>query len=226
MNTLNRPFTLIKTAMSLDGCIDDMSDKRLILSNQEDREAVDELKSTFDAILIGAETVRKDNPSLLIKSARHINRRKQQGHSEHPIKITITSSGNLNDDSRFFQEGTNEKLVYCPNHIEEIVERQLGKVATVIGLKGDHSIPYELLQDLNQRGISRLLIEGGGAINSMFLREGLVDAMRIAIAPFFVGESTAPRLIMPTKLPQDKNNRMKLERTEILGDMTILHYRL
>ena len=65
----NRPYVLLSCAMSIDGYIDDTSPDRLILSNNEDLERVDEVRAGCDAILIGASTMRKDNPRLLVNSA-------------------------------------------------------------------------------------------------------------------------------------------------------------
>ncbi len=83
-----------------------------------------------------------------------------------------------------------------------------------------------MLADLYQKGIRRLMIEGGGNINTLFLKENLVDAMRISIAPFFVGDKNAPRFTIPAFLPQNQYNRIKLEKSEVLGDMVVLHYKL
>jgi 5-amino-6-(5-phosphoribosylamino)uracil reductase len=225
MKELKRPFVLIKSAISLDGCLDDTSDTRLILSNEEDKNAVDALKSSFDAIFVGAETIRKDNPSLLIKSDINIQKRIKNGNSEHPIKVTVTLSGNLNAQSRFFQEGKCEKIVYCPLSIENELKNKLNDVATVVGMKTEKEKinPVSLLQDLFQRGIKRLMIEGGSQMNSLFLSHNCVDALRIAIAPLFVGEEKAPKLTSEYLLGQ-KNIFLKLEKNETLGDMMVLNY--
>ena len=225
MKELKRPFVLIKSAISLDGCLDDTSDTRLILSNEQDKNAVDALKSSFDAIFVGAETIRKDNPSLLIKSDINIQNRIKNGMSEHPIKVTVTLSGNLNGKSRFFQEGKCEKIVYCPLSIEKELKNKLNAVATVVGIKTEKERinPVPLLQDLFLRGIKRLMIEGGSQMNSLFLSHSCVDALRIAIAPLFVGEEKAPKLTSEYLLGQ-KNIFLKLEKNETLGEMMVLNY--
>ena len=62
----DRPYTLLSCAMSLDGYLDDASDRRLILSNEADFDRVDEVRAGCDAILVGAATVRNDNPRLVV----------------------------------------------------------------------------------------------------------------------------------------------------------------
>ena len=61
-----RPYVLLSVAMSVDGCIDDATDTRLILSNDADLDRVDEVRAGCDAILVGAGTIRRDNPALLV----------------------------------------------------------------------------------------------------------------------------------------------------------------
>ncbi|WP_198932387.1 dihydrofolate reductase family protein, partial [Pseudonocardia sp. Ae717_Ps2] len=61
-----RPYVLLSVAMSIDGYIDDASDERLLLSNSADFDRVDEVRAQSDAIMIGAGTLRADNPRLLV----------------------------------------------------------------------------------------------------------------------------------------------------------------
>src|ERR1700722_15396463 len=62
-----RPYTIMSCAVSPDGCLDDPSPEPLILSGPEDLDEVDELRSAADAILVGAGTIRADNPRLLVR---------------------------------------------------------------------------------------------------------------------------------------------------------------
>lgn len=63
-----RPHVLLSVATSIDGYIDDMNDARLMLSNKEDFDRVDEVRASVDAILVGSNTIRRDNPRLLVRS--------------------------------------------------------------------------------------------------------------------------------------------------------------
>ena len=76
-----RPYVLISCAMSADGRIDDTSPVRLLLSGPDDLDRVDELRASADAILVGANTVRRDNPRLLIRSPRRRAARVAAGSS-------------------------------------------------------------------------------------------------------------------------------------------------
>ena len=99
-----RPYVLISCAMSADGRIDDTSPVRLLLSGPDDLDRVDELRASADAILVGANTVRRDNPRLLIRSPRRRAARVAAGRPAHPARVTVTASGELSPSARFFAD--------------------------------------------------------------------------------------------------------------------------
>lgn len=220
------PYVIISTAMSLDGCIDDTSPTRLILSNAEDFEQVDALRADCDAVLVGAGTLRADDPKLLVRSTQRQLQRHANGKPPQPLKITLTTTGRLNPGLQFFQLGDCEKFVYCPDEVRDRLASTIGSLATVIGGGGGAVPPEFVLTDLYDRGVRRLLVEGGSAINTLFLTAGLVDELRLAVAPFFVGEATAPRFVEAGFFPHNQHQRMRLQGVEATGDMAVLHYRL
>ncbi|MGH3926297.1 MAG: RibD family protein, partial [Pseudonocardiaceae bacterium] len=79
-----------------------------------------------------------------------------------------------------------------------------------------------VLADLADRKIERLLVEGGSAVHTQFLVAGVVDEIHLVIAPFFVGNPSAPRFVGPGLFPQ---NRMVLVETRQIGDIVLLRYR-
>jgi 5-amino-6-(5-phosphoribosylamino)uracil reductase len=97
-----RPYVLLSAAMSADGYIDDASDRRLILSGPTDLDRVDAVRAGCDAILVGARTVRRDNPGLRIRSAARRADRLRRGQPAHPVRVTVTGGGDLDPGARFF----------------------------------------------------------------------------------------------------------------------------
>ena len=79
---------------------------------EEDFDRVDEVRASVDAILVGATTIRRDNPRLLLRSAERQQDRVRRGLAAHPIKVTLTGTGDLHAEARFFTAGDSEKLVY------------------------------------------------------------------------------------------------------------------
>jgi 5-amino-6-(5-phosphoribosylamino)uracil reductase len=208
--------------MSIDGFIDDNADARLLLSNEEDFDRVDELRAGCDAILVGGNTIRRDNPRLLVKSDERVRARQARGVSPYPLKVTITGSG-LDPELRFFTSA-GEKVVYCPTGVVGKVQSELGSSATAVGV-GDEAVDIAgLLSDLSARGVARLMVEGGGTMHTQFLTLGLVDEIQLAIAPFFVGEAGAPKFVNPGTFPQDFRHRMTLTETRHIGDIVFARY--
>lgn len=208
--------------MSIDGYIDDTTSQRLLLSSPEDFGRVDEIRGSCDAILIGANTIRKDNPRLIVSDARRLERA-ALGLPEYPTKVTITKSG-LDPGFKFFSTGT-ERIVYCPRQGYGEISRNLGGVATVVGVADTTSFA-PILDDLWQRGIKRVMVEGGTTIHTQFLSQDLADELHLAIAPFFLGRDDAPKFVSNAIYPQSKERRMVLTEVRQLGDIAFACYRI
>jgi 5-amino-6-(5-phosphoribosylamino)uracil reductase len=222
----DRPFVQLSAAMSADGYIDDASPSRLVLSGAADLDEVDELRAASDAILVGAQTIRADNPRLAVRSAVRRERRSQRGLAPTPQKVTLTAGGNLDPGSHFFAGTGATPLIYAPALVAADVAGRLGEVAHIVAVPDDaKAAPLELtwiLADLAARGVGRLLVEGGASVLAQFLSAGLADEFRLAIAPVFVADPGAPRLLAGAGgLP-----RMALAETSQVGDMAVLRYLL
>lgn len=220
-----RPYTILSCGMSLDGYLDAATKKRLVLSNEADLERVDAVRAQCDAILVGAATVRNDNPRLLVRKPALRQQRRARGLRETPMKVTITEHAHLDACSNFFATGDSEKLVYCASRSVPIAHRRLGAVATVI----DGGQPVDLSQmvkDLHDRGVRRLMVEGGGRVHTQFLTADLADELHLVIAPFFVGNSRAQRFVGDGAFPWNPGHRAHLAETQQIGDVVLLRYAL
>ena len=216
------PYVLLSCAMSVDGYIDDTSPDRLRLSDAEDYDRVDALRAESDAILIGAATMRRDNPRLLVNSPDRRATRVARGLPEYPLKVTLTSSGDLDPDLEFWHHG-GDKAVYCPDGVVAKVRERLGDLAIAVGTGQTLDLP-RVLADLTGRGIGRLMVEGGSSVHTQFLTAGLADELQLAIAPFFVGEPEAPRFVGPGSFANDVQHRMTLAEARTVGDVAVLRY--
>lgn len=209
--------------MSLDGCIDDLRDARLLLSNQEDFDRVDEVRAGVDAILVGANTIRRDNPRLLVRSVARQEERVRRGLAPHPLKVTLTGRGDLDATAKFFTCGNSRKLVYTRDPEVAVLRERLGDVATVVAA-GEPVDLGVMLDDLGERKIERLMVEGGATIHTQFLSAGLVDEIHLVIAPFFVGDVGALRFVYPGRFPQDSDHPMTLAEIRQIGNVVLLRY--
>src|SRR4051794_27700450 len=164
--------------MSIDGYVDDAADKRLLLSNDADFDRVDAVRAGCDAILVGATTVRQDDPRLLVRSPQRRAARVAQGRPPTPLKVTVTSSCELDPGARFFTMGDVRKLVYGAPPSRARATAKLGGVATVIGGGAPVDL-HRVTADLHERGVRKLMVEGGGTMHTQFLTEGLADELQL-----------------------------------------------
>ncbi|MEV4120022.1 dihydrofolate reductase family protein [Micromonospora sp. NPDC049645] len=220
-----RPYVLLSCAASIDGYIDDASEQRLMLSNDDDLDRVDAVRASCDAILVGAGTVRRDDPRLLVRSATRRAERVAAGRPASPTKVTLTARGDLDPTARFFTAGEPARLVYCATGALEKTRERIGGLATVVNA-GEPVDPGWLLADLAARGVRRLMVEGGGTVHAQFLAAGLADELHLVVAPFFVGDARAPRFVGEGRFPWHPGRRARLAEARQIGDVVLLRYAL
>jgi 5-amino-6-(5-phosphoribosylamino)uracil reductase len=215
---------MLSCCVSLDGYLGDRS-PRLALSNDADFERVDAVRASSDAILVGAGTVRTDNPRLLVRSPARREARAARGLPPSPMKITVSERVDLDARSNFFTTGECEKLVYTSTGRVPDARDRLGPVATIVDA-GRQVRMRRLCEDLGDRGVGRLMVEGGGIVHTQFLADDLVDELQLVIAPFFVGDSQAPRFVSDGRFPWNSDRRATLAEVRQIGDVVLLRYAL
>ncbi|MEG2613901.1 MAG: dihydrofolate reductase family protein [Alistipes sp.] len=175
-------------AVTNDGALDDCTASRLRISSSEDWADVGRLRAHFDAIMVGAETLRRDNPRLMIVDDELRAQRTQAGRSAEITKVTITRTGCLSADARFFTCGAGRKIVFSTVALPHLTAYAEVIVATSI-------TAAFVVTELEKRGIGSLFVEGGVQVLRMFFAEGLVDTLRLAVNPLLtVADAHAPHL--------------------------------
>lgn len=221
---MSRPFVLLSVATSIDGYLDDTTAERLMLSNEADFDRVDQVRAESDAILVGAETIRRDNPRLIVKDQERRAERITAGRPATPRKVTVSASGNLDPDAKFWHHGVDEKpIIYTTATGAEKLSDRFEGLAEIVSL-GETVDFTSLVDDLGARGIGRLMVEGGGHIHTAFLSAGLADELLLAIGPTLVGDSNAPRFLHPSTYPGGSTRRMHLVSVTQIGDIALLRY--
>lgn len=210
--------------MSLDGYTDDTSPTRLRLSGDADIDRVDGVRAACDAILVGAGTIRADNPVLLLRSQARRDARIARGLRPDPARVVISRTGDVDPRARIFTAGT-DRIVYVSSPAAASTRDRLGSAADVVDA-GDPVRLDGVLADLAARGVARLLVEGGGSVHTQFLAAGLADELHLAVAPFFVGDSAAPRFVSDGRFPWNAECRARLAGVTRAGDMAVLRYAL
>jgi 5-amino-6-(5-phosphoribosylamino)uracil reductase len=220
-----RPYTLLSCSMSIDGYIDGATESRLLLSNDLDFDRVDHVRAGVDAIMVGATTVRNDNPRLLVRDPGLRAARRARGLPESPAKVTVTGRGQLDRSAHFFADDGSEKLVYAASRAVAALTSRVGHAAEVVD-GGEPLRLSALAEDLHGRGVRRLMVEGGGSVHTQLLADDLVDELQLVVAPFFVGEPAARRFVGEGPFPWHPGRRAVLAETRQLGDVVLLRYAL
>jgi len=209
--------------VSIDGFLDDTSPERLILSSAADLDRVDEVRAGCDAVLVGAGTVRADDPRLLVRGAGHRDERAGQGRQPSPLRVVLSARGRLDPAARVLTEPGAATLVYCATGAVAEARRRFGPGVEVADAGERPALPA-VLADLHGRGVRRLLVEGGAQVHTAFLAAGLVDELHLVVAPLVVGEASAPRLTGRGRLPVTPRARAVLADVRRLEDVVLLRY--
>ncbi len=219
------PYVLLSCCLSLDGYLDDATRRRLVLSNAADLDRVDQVRAECDAVMVGAGTVRADDPRLLVRDDARRAERIARGWTPTPAKVTVTARGDLDPAARFFTTGDTDKVVVCPTSVVRRLRRALDGVATVVD-GGTRVSMRGVTRVLHERGVRRLMVEGGSQVHTQFLTEGIADELRLAMAPIFVGDSRAPRFVGDGAFPWGEHRRADLADLHRVGDVVVLRYAL
>jgi 5-amino-6-(5-phosphoribosylamino)uracil reductase len=220
-----RPYVLLSCAASIDGYIDDATQHRLMLSNDADFDRVDAERAACDAILVGAGTIANDDPRLLVRSPERQASRVARGLPPSPARVTVTGHGDLDPAARFFTAGDTQRLVYAATPALDKARAAAGAVAAVL----DAGDPVDLAfvtEDLGARGIGKLMVEGGSRMHTQFLAAGLADELHLVVAPFFVGDSQAPRFVTDGRFPWTASHPARLAGITQMDDVVLLRYAL
>ncbi|AXL89901.1 5-amino-6-(5-phosphoribosylamino)uracil reductase [Streptomyces sp. CB09001] len=213
------PHVLLSAAVSLDGYLDDTGPERLLLSSPADFDRVDEVRASVDAILVGAGTIRADNPRLLVNSAERRAARVADGRAEYPIKVTVSGGGELDPAARFWHTGGDKVLLTTDDGARRARALGIGADVVSLGPDLDWRAALEYLHD--RRGVRRLMVEGGGTVHTQLLQQELADELQLVLAPLLVGDPAAPRLFGPGAY---QGGRLRLIGTRRIEDVVLMRY--
>ena len=175
-----RPYVHLKIAQSLDGIIASPHTRGRWISSAESRRRVHAIRARSDAILVGAGTVRADNPRLTV---RH-------GAVADPTVVILSGRRRVPEHARVFKSGRRVLLITQEgNERAAMIRRLESRGVTIVrapGRRGRLAL-RTVLRELYRHNIGSLLVEGGGDVFGQFLREDLVDELTLFLAPAVLG---------------------------------------
>ena len=176
------PFVLLKSAISLDGCIGTRSGDSKWISGKESREFVHHLRGVYDAVLVGKNTAKNDNPRLNVRMVKGRN----------PLRIVVDKSLSLDLSLNLFSdENAYLTVVFaargCDLQKKNTLEQKNVRVVESPLEDDGYIAPAFILKKLGEMGVVSLLLEGGSFIASMFMEADCVNRLNLFIAPIIIG---------------------------------------
>ena len=204
-----KPYVQINCAMSADGKIAGEDRKQVTISSMEDKERVKQLRRDFDAILVGIGTVIADDPHLTVKDL---------DYDTNPIRIVLDPNGSTPDSALVLDQRAPTIIVTlesCEHEwdCEEIIRTGIG----TIDLK-------DLMKQLYDMGIDRLLVEGGGETIASFFKEELVDRYTVFVGGLIIGGKKSPTPVDGDGWISEGGIPMVLEKFEKLGNGILMDF--
>lgn len=194
--TTGRPFAILKGAMTLDGKIATKTGQSKWITSEQARRDVHRVRSQVDAVMVGIGTVLADNPELSARGSKHAS---QQRVGRQPIRVILDSHLRIPLKAKVLTWVHEQPTIVCTTaHASsekiQILKKQGVQVWILPKKKGRVSLKAALSK-LGKSGISTVLIEGGSALNASALQGGLVNQVRLYVAPQLLGGQDAKSLI-------------------------------
>ncbi len=224
MNSMERPFTFINSAMSADGKISTKERKQVRISGDVDFDRMDELRASSDAVMVGIGTVLADDPSLSVKSESRRAARKADGREENPVRVVVDSKARTPIDADIFKKGEGTRVVAVSRSAPRERVKVLEEVAVVI-VAGENKVDLpELVVRLKEAGINRLMIEGGAGLNWGMLSYGLVDEIYSFVGNLIIGGSSSPTLVDGPGFEENEIMGLEFVSCERMDDGVVLKW--
>lgn len=180
-------FTLeINMAMTLDGKVARPDGKWYGLSSREDKKRMDLIRSGADALILGKNSLVNDDPVIHLRYVE----------GKNPKPVILIRSGVIPKTKKVFKfAGENTPIVFCLKQNYEDLKSELSELAEIICLYGDDINPQLVVNKLIEKGLTRILLEGGPTLNYSFMKQGLVSRINVTIVPFLIGKKNLPSIV-------------------------------
>lgn len=207
---------ILNAAMTLDGKIATRTGSSEI-SGKEDLVRVHELRKKMDAIMVGINTVIVDDPRLTVHKI-------EAKVEDNPIRVVVDSHARTPLNSRILNDEAPTIIATTENADDKKVEA-LQKKAKIVRCGQDRVDLELLMKELSRMGIRTLMIEGGSTLNFSMLKDGLVDEVKVCVAPMIVGGVNAKTLVDGEGIYFMRDAfKLKIKKSYMLGNDLILEY--
>ena len=206
-----RPHVIVNFAMSLDGKIALPTRKQTRISDEEDLRRVHQLRSTCDAVLVGIGTILADDPKLTVKP--------EYASGRNPLRVVLDSEGRTPHDAHVLNREAPTLIVTsleCERMFGEAEVQRFGKDSVDLAALLDH---------LGERGVMRLLVEGGEEVLWSFLHGRFADEVKVFVGSMVIGGRTSPTAAGGAGAQKlEEIVPLRLESAKPLGSGVLLEY--
>ena len=203
-----RPFTVAHLGQSLDGRIAAANGASRWVTGPEDLLHNHRMRALADAILVGADTVRLDDPQLTVRRCP----------GDNPVRVVLDPMLGLGPDYALFRDDAAETLVIVAEDRAPPARLGQAQVLTVPRTADGALDCHAVVALLDRRGLGWIFVEGGGVTVSRFLAQGALDRLQLTISPLIIG-SGRPGIQLPEIQDLAHGLRPRLRRFALGEDM-------
>jgi 2,5-diamino-6-(ribosylamino)-4(3H)-pyrimidinone 5'-phosphate reductase len=189
---------VVNAAMSVDGKLSTRRREQVRISGPEDFARVDRLRADSDAVLVGVGTVLADDPHLTLDEDALREERRARGASPNPARVVVDSAGRTPLDARVLDDAATTYVLVSDAASETRRNALTGAGAEVVAVGGetaDRRVPLsDGIDELADRGVDDLMVEGGGEIVFSLFESGLVNELSVYVGSLLLGGRDAPTL--------------------------------
>ncbi len=211
-----KPYIILSAAISIDGKIATRTgDSKL--SSDKDLDRLHKLRTKVDAIIIGKNTLVRDNPLLTVRYSK----------GKNPIRIILDSKGEISDKSKILQTSAKvPTIIAVSKKITKSNLQKLNNFPVQVIVAGDKSVNIKsLLKKLSEKKIKKILVEGGGTVNWEFIKQNIFDELIITVSPFVIGGNDSISFVQGSGFDKiSKSPNLNLKSVKKLKNHLVLNY--
>ncbi len=217
---MDRPYVLIVSEVTIDGKLTlakGVSSKEIMkLMDEEANKYLHQIRAECDGIMVGANTVRIDNPNLTVRYVE----------GENPIRVIPTSTGDIPLDANVLNISVAPTVIAVSERAPAGRIKAFKEKGADVVIAGKDRVDFvELLKKLKEMGIEKLMVEGGSSVNWELIKNDLVDEIRLIHLPVVVGGDDVPSLTSGEGFKTlDAVKRFRIKRVFQCGNQVITEY--
>lgn len=213
----SKPYVILSAAISVDGKIATRTGDSKLSSNQDLRR-LHKLRTKVDAIIIGKNTLMRDDPLLTVRYSK----------GKNPIRIILDSKGEIYTKSKILQTSNKiPTIIAVSKQITKSNLQKLNNFPVQVIVTGEKSVNIKsLLKKLSEKKIKTILVEGGGTVNWEFVKQNIFDELIITLSPFVIGGNGSISFVQGVGFDKiSKSPNLQLKSVKRLKNHLVLNYR-